>query len=774
MGITNKSSEEKFLEIFKRCLKIDPRTISVSTLLSDRNLRRIKHNPYYQRNYVWDRVKQSFFIESVILGTEIPPLIFYKNGLKIEVIDGRQRFETLKKFKESTVKLDGRGLMSLDFLSDRTISTLEPNLRDTFWSSNIRIFEFEVVNYPEMTPEIEDKIKKEIFRRYNTGITPLTSVEVDNAKYINDKLTELFNQFIIDNDEMARRIASTFVKGDDFTGELPPADISNYLRRLYILDKFPISKYAGGSNRVEMLDLLYDFAAQRIEGDEQEEFNNYLSQITEVLDLRDSLVKTDSKLNNKLIYETILWAIRILKLEKQDYSIDKQHLTAFLLRRINVYSNLESHYYGNILKRFNCTAEYFNDLTGYDFSLFIKDPNFASEIKNELAKRSETDNTIEKFQNLRYNKPGPISTPIDEIIMDVRASKYTIRPSYQRQEKISLLKASSIIESILLGINLPPVFIFKTKEGIKEVIDGQQRLLSILGFLGKDYKNEKGEFVPSKNNSFKIKGLKILQELNGSTYLKLTEDYQEKILDFTIDLIVIEEALNKNFDPTDLFIRLNNKPYPIKDNSFEMWNSTVDSEVIQNIKTVTNTHIEWFFIKETTVDPDERNDRMDNEEFITILSYIMYNSHSEDFDKIIGFFRRNDSITCRLKYKTGLTESLVRLEKEANERELFLKCIEDTNKIIESLGLALNPLGCTKEDLNSFLNFSGKTIFRRSLQDFYIIWIYLLSFDQPTDISPDKIATITELLKIFRNDAGYDIDDQYIKSFQDKLQSYYL
>ena len=773
MAITNKSSEEIFLEIFKKCLKIDPRTISVSTLLSDRNLRRIKHNPYYQRNYVWDRVKQSFFIESVILGTEIPPLIFFKSGLKIEVIDGRQRFETLKKFKESTVKLDGRGLMSLDFLSDKTINTLEPNLRDTFWSSNIRIFEFEVVNYPEMTPEIEDKIKKEIFRRYNTGITPLTSVEVDNAKYINDKLTELFNSFTSNNDVEARRIASTFMKGEDFDGELPPADISNYLRRLYILDKFPISKYAGGSNRVEMLDLLYDFAVQGIGGEEQVEFDNYLAQITEVLDIRDYLVSKDSKLNNKLIYETILWAIRILNLEKQSYLIDKEHLKAFFLLNINVYFNLESHYYGNILKRFNLTADYFGVLTGYDFSLFIKDPNFASSIKSELAQRSETDNTIEKFQNLRYNKPGPISTPIDEIIMDVRANKYTIRPSYQRQEKISLLKASSIIESILLGINLPPVFIFKTIDGIKEVIDGQQRLLCILGFLGKEYKNEKGDFVLSKNNSFKIKGLKILQELNGNTYSKLSEDYQEKILDFTIDLIVIEEALNKNFDPTDLFIRLNNKPYPIKDNSFEMWNSTVDTQVIQNVKTVTNAHIEWFFIKETTVDPDQRNDRMDNEEFITILSYIMYNNHSEEFDKIIGFFRRNDSITCRLKYKTGLTESLIRLEKEANERELFLKCIYDTNKIIESLGRALNPEGCTKEDLNNFLNFSGKTIFRRSLQDFYIIWIYLLSFDLPTDITKEKIDTITNLLKIFRNDGGYEIDDKYIISFQDKLKSFY-
>ena len=61
--------------------------------------------------------------------------------------------------------------------------------------------------------------------------------------------------------------------------------------------------------------------------------------------------------------------------------------------------------------------------------------------------------------------------------------KFLVRPSYQRSEVINLLKASAIIESILLGINLPPIFIFKRLDGVSEVIDGQQRLLTILGFI---------------------------------------------------------------------------------------------------------------------------------------------------------------------------------------------------------------------------------------------------------------------------------------------------
>lgn len=771
MNTINNISEDKFLEVFKKCLKIEARTISVKTLLSERNLKRINHNPYYQRNYVWDKVKQSFFIESVILGTEIPPLIFYKSGLKIEVIDGRQRFETLKKFKENEFKLDGRGLMSLEFLAKESFNSLDEKIRDTFWSSNIRIFEFEVVNYPDISVEIEDKIKKEIFRRYNTGITPLTSSEVDNAKYIDDKLSELFNEYIKDNEIDAKKIYNIFISSDTPI-VLPREEITNYLRRLYILDKYPISKYATGANRGETLDLLYDFTTQSID-DHTEEFKVYIEQLKKVEDIYDFLITQDDKLKNKFVYECILWAIRILDSEKVIYNIDKEDLCKHYKSNIHNYDMFEYHYYANILKRFTDTSKYFQEKTNFDFSLFLKDATFTQKLKQELAAKSKTEGKIEQFENLRYNKPAPISTPIEEIITDVKTYKYVIRPPYQRQEKISELKSSAIIESILLGINLPPIFIFKRKDGSKEVIDGQQRLLSIIGFLGEEYKNEKGISVLSKNNNFKIKGLKILKELNGSNYSKLKEEYKDKILDFTIDLIIIEETLNSNFEPTDLFIRLNNKPYPIRYNSFEMWNSTVDSEIIKKIKTVANSHISWFFIKETTEDPNERNDRMENEEFITTLAYIVHNSIDGGFDKIIGFFRRSESITCRLKYKTGLTDFLIRLENEAIEKEKFIKSIALTNELIINLGKILNNESVSKDSLNTFLNISNKERFRRSLQDFYIIWIYLISFKDAKVITKEKLEGIIELLKEFRNVDNAIVDDNYVENFEKKLKILY-
>ena len=122
---------------------------------------------------------------------------------------------------------------------------------------------------------------------------------------------------------------------------------------------------------------------------------------------------------------------------------------------------------------------------------------------------------MDRLASLRINKPSPASKPIDQVMADLASNYYLIRPSYQRQEKISIKKASSIIESILLGIKLPPLFIYVRKDGIREVIDGQQRLLSIIGFLGRSYINEEGIKVHSINHNFKLKELRILKHYNG-------------------------------------------------------------------------------------------------------------------------------------------------------------------------------------------------------------------------------------------------------------------
>lgn len=760
--------EKDFIEIFKGSLKINTRSISIKTLLSDRNLRRINYKPYYQRNYVWDNEKQSFFIESVILGTEIPPLILFKSSSETEVIDGRQRFETLRKFKENEITLTSKGLMSLQALSKKNFNKLDEEIKEIFWNSNIRVFEFEIIT--TVSPLVEDKIKKEIFRRYNTGITPLTSEEVDNAKYDDDDLSDVFDKELKEKKEFYQNVKNCFFPNEKEDASLI-GKMVNYLRRLNVLNKFPISKYASGTGREEIIEILYETTIANTDN-VQVEFKRFYEQLENVFIVYNLFKKDNSLVRNKLIYEALLWAFMIIDEENVIVDINDRFLDQLkehYLNSLEVYQEDNSYFYKNIIDRFQDTANFFSFVFNINFDIYIRNNDFKDKIKELKQSDDQARNVIEQLEGLRINKPNPISKPIEEILSDVIGTKYLIRPSYQRQEKVSILKASSIIESILLGIYLPPIFVFK-RNGVKEVIDGQQRLLSIIAFIGKQYRNEENKLVYSKNNNFKLKGLNILN-LNGKSFSSLTSIDQDKILDFDFDEIVIEESINPQFDPTDLFIRLNQKPYPIKQNSFEMWNSTVDREIIKKLKEVTEKHIDWFYFKDF-VDSENRTDRMENEELITILSYISYGVKNNSVEKILGLFKRIDRVTCRLKNKTGLTEFLDKLEENINIKEDFTYFIEKTDKLITFFGHVLsdNP---TKETLTSFFNLRRSTAFRKSYQDFYIVWLVLNSVDIDNinaNTSKDLIKSqITNLLKTLRNLDNKEMDDAYFRNFIEDL-----
>lgn len=130
--------------------------------------------------------------------------------MRVEVIDGRQRFETLKRFKEDDFALHLSGLLELQALAKKTFSKLNSDIQQLFLNTKIRIFEFEVVGMPVLDPVIEDKIKKEIFRRYNSGITPLNQSEVDNAKYDSDTFSDYFKHELKENEDLYNKNKQMF------------------------------------------------------------------------------------------------------------------------------------------------------------------------------------------------------------------------------------------------------------------------------------------------------------------------------------------------------------------------------------------------------------------------------------------------------------------------------------------------------------------------------------------------------------------------------------
>jgi hypothetical protein len=122
-----------------------------------------------------------------------------------------------------------------------------------------------------------------------------------------------------------------------------------------------------------------------------------------------------------------------------------------------------------------------------------------------------------------------------------------LQPNYQRNFVATDLIASKLIESILLDVPIPVVYLAEEQDGSYSVIDGQQRLTSFLSFL-------EGKFPD--NRPFKLSGLKVLPEINRRLFIDLDLELQKKIRSTTIHSIIIKKESNPDIK-FEIFERLN-------------------------------------------------------------------------------------------------------------------------------------------------------------------------------------------------------------------------
>lgn len=115
-------------------------------------------------------------------------------------------------------------------------------------------------------------------------------------------------------------------------------------------------------------------------------------------------------------------------------------------------------------------------------------------------------------------------------------------PSYQRDYVWTADLKSKFIESIILGIPMPPLFAFTLDDsGNMELIDGVQRLTTIKEFY---------------NSKFKINNLELLDGLNGYKFKDLHPSRQRKFLDLSLRIFVFSEKADAGIR-ADIYNRIN-------------------------------------------------------------------------------------------------------------------------------------------------------------------------------------------------------------------------
>lgn len=763
------------MDIFKNNLKIENSLKSIQSIFQNKRYAdKINYKPYFQRNYVWDKEKASYFIESILLGTEIPPLVLFKGVSqkedKNEVIDGRQRYETLLKFLDNELVLQEKGLQRLYTFSGYKYIDFDEDTLDSFNNTRLRILQCSVSNEPTLTLEKEDKIKKEIFKRYNSGITPLKKEENSRAEYIDDPITMKLKECLEQEPIILNKIEELFLPKSK-QGAQPRDKINILLDRIRILlalTEVPIYNYAKSSHRYDIIRNFYKAEISQCAPDLV--ISNFLNAV-DLLTLLKNKLDRSLVYNNVLLYESFCWGILIVNAQKK--IITKNDITQIAT---DVYHAQEDSLFWENLLNHNKTVEAIFELTGshyrnatidrYRFvsNYFIKkyQVEFSSHMKDaeKFALRNVKDKNITKDQlnRLKLIKPDPVSVTIDDILVDMKNSKFLVRPTYQRSEVKNIQKSSYLLESIMLGIKIPPIYIYKREDKIKEVIDGQQRLLTLLGFLGKTYIDEDGIEKLSDKHKFKLSGLKILKELNGKNIDSVLEKYPQyidNILDFSIDIVEIDATQNPNFNSIDLFLRLNTKPFPIKPNTFEMWNAYVAQAITQKIKNIASEHEGKIFrLKDT---------RMSNEELITALAYLHYQktNRGAKYTDLLSIYLRDNHICVRISSKDRITKMLEALAQQdiAN----FEKSIEEVNNFVLKICAVAGNDG---KRLPKLLGTSHKTD-----QNFYFLWMILENISME-DITRHKTVVFSKIQQIFKSIA-FAIDSlntvEFINSLSIKI-----
>lgn len=102
---------------------------------------------------------------------------------------------------------------------------------------------------------------------------------------------------------------------------------------------------------------------------------------------------------------------------------------------------------------------------------------------------------------------------VGEVMNLYRDKELTINPAFQRLFRWNESQKTRFIESLLLGIPIPPIFVMQDERGIWELIDGLQRLSTVLEFSGLLRKSENDFFDPSI-----LEGTTFLPSLAGKRW----------------------------------------------------------------------------------------------------------------------------------------------------------------------------------------------------------------------------------------------------------------
>lgn len=240
-------------------------------------------------------------------------------------------------------------------------------------------------------------------------------------------------------------------------------------------------------------------------------------------------------------------------------------------------------------------------------------------MKTQRALKSTLDD-IQKKAKERTVRTQTIEYDLETLVKRIDKKILRLNPEYQRKHRWDGATSSRLIESLILNIPIPYIYLSldhdvdqEIDDGVSRysVIDGQQRITAIYRFL---------------KNKLKLEGLEVLSELNGSTYRDLPPFLERRLEDRTVKCLRIDSTLDTQVK-YDIFERLNSGSVELSPQ--ELRNATCRGPFNDLVKRLAKN--KSFMDLAQLKEKSKRVEKMEDEELVLRFFALSYKEGFKDY-----------------------------------------------------------------------------------------------------------------------------------------------
>ena len=229
-----------------------------------------------------------------------------------------------------------------------------------------------------------------------------------------------------------------------------------------------------------------------------------------------------------------------------------------------------------------------NILDKYDAEILLKNiQNEDIDLETEESDDSQIiiPNEEDEKRKLYVDKVDKSTSDLFRMMVE---NELNLQPDYQREFVWNNRTMSKFIESLLLSIPIPTIFLAENKDDTFEVIDGQQRLTTLFAFMKSDRVVEEVKLSDSlKNvNTLTLNGLETLTKYNKKKFEDLEDGLKRKFNNVSLPVVIIKKDSTEDIK-YDIFSRINSGSAKL--NSQELLNVMYRGKLIKSLNEVAST-----------------------------------------------------------------------------------------------------------------------------------------------------------------------------------------